>query len=801
MNTNYSPCFLLKWVCLTLPGWFFCVHAYTQVNLFTENFGTGTAFPAGWTASACCNTYSVIATGAAGGYTGASLGSNVIIITTAASASKTVTYDNSLSTAGYYDITVLWGARRQNTSAPTSNFSWSSDGATYNPVTYTHTAGDGTWRLDNGGTRISLPSGAENIANLRLRWEYDGTTAAVGSFRFDDVTVEGCNTALTNYTFASPSLAISHDLTCAAGAQYTFTQTTDANCGGAIGTGAVCTVTFPAAINASACTGGTFNGTTITSYTVTSATQINFTTPARVNKSTAFTIVLNGITNPVTAGGTGNISVSVPNKSGGTNSYTTYNSTISACPAATNYTLTSTDVFQKNALANCTPSATDYTFTQTPPSAGAAIAAGQTVTVDFISGTNATTMTSGTYNGVAINMGTVSTTSTQVTFTTPTLVPCCGSFTFALNGITAPTAKSGTFTVTVPNITGGNDIATYAYSAYETFFSSPFAYSSIPSYASAAAAGVCYTNLVAGATYCFNFTFPSSGNIDLDWLINDPDGAGPCGSTSIYNILGTAATGCGQSGGGGSTATYSNGCTFMNNSVSTGGANPCSMVGGVIYSICYTVPAACGGLNLCPLVLCSSGPCALGTLPVQMIAFNAVAEKNAVMLNWTTASEINNAHFVIERSSDGTDYESIGKTEGAGTTNSLNNYEFSDDELPTVGNSSPILYYRIKQVDHDGKHEYFGPVSVELSDPDQWSFTLYGTYIYEAISGTLYSPEEGYYNMNVIDMQGKVVKQEKINASKGSHLLTIDMDAIEKGLYILSIDNGTSPIRRKFSKL
>ncbi len=801
MNKKYSIFFLLNCSFLLTQGLFLCTRSHGQVNLLTENFGTGTAFPAGWTASPCCNTYSVIATGATGGYAGASLNSNVIIITTAASPSKTVTYDNSFSTVGYYDITVLWGARRQNTSAPTSNFSWSSDGVTYTPVTYTHTAGDGTWRLDNGGSRISLPSGADNIANLRLRWEYDGTTAAVGSFRFDDVTVEGCNTALTNYTFSSPSLSIAHDLTCASGARYTFTQTTDANCGGVIGSGVVCTVTFPAGINAAACSGGTFNGSAIASYTVTSATQIDFTTPVRVNKNTAFTLVLNNISNPVVAGNTGNISVSVPNRSGGVNSYTTYNATVSACPAPTNYTLTAADVFQKNALANCTPLATDYTFTQTLPASGACIAAGQTATVDLIAGTNATTMTSGTYNGVAINMGTVSTTSTQVTFTTPTVAVCCAPFTFTLNGITAPVTKSGTFTVTVANITGGNDIATYAYSAYDPFFASPFAYSSIPSYASALAAGVCYTNLVAGATYCFNFTFPSSGNIDLDWLINDPDGGGPCTSTSIYNILGTAATGCSQSGGGASTATYSNGCTFMNNFVSTGGGGACAMIGGGIYSICYTVPAACGGLNLCPLVLCSSGPCAGGVLPVQLLTFDAALDEKSVLLRWVTASEINNDFFQVERSRDGINYETIGKMQGAGTINSLNNYEFSDAELPAGMIGASVLYYRLRQVDYDGKAEFFGPVSVALSPPDQWNFSLHGTFIYEHLTGILYAPGASDFNIDVIDMQGKIVKHQKINASKGSTLLNIDAEVIEKGLYIISIDNGTSAIRKKFSKL
>lgn len=95
-----------------------------------------------------------------------------------------------------------------------------------------------------------------------------------------------------------------------------------------------------------------------------------------------------------------------------------------------------------------------------------------------------------------------------------------------------------------------------------------------------------------------------------------------------------------------------------------------------------------------------------GVLPIELLSFEAFPGKDDVKLKWKTATELNNSHFDIERSGDGRNYSKIGEVKGAGTTNQVISYVFTDDSPVSRQN-----YYRLKQVDFDGAYEY-GPVEV-----------------------------------------------------------------------------------------
>ena len=97
-------------------------------------------------------------------------------------------------------------------------------------------------------------------------------------------------------------------------------------------------------------------------------------------------------------------------------------------------------------------------------------------------------------------------------------------------------------------------------------------------------------------------------------------------------------------------------------------------------------------------------------LPVELNSFNAILKENQVLLNWQTASEINNHGFEIECSFDGKNWKNIGFVQGNRTTTDLFNYSFNDKK-PLVG----VNYYRLKQLDFDGEFEYSKTVAIELS--------------------------------------------------------------------------------------
>ncbi len=94
-------------------------------------------------------------------------------------------------------------------------------------------------------------------------------------------------------------------------------------------------------------------------------------------------------------------------------------------------------------------------------------------------------------------------------------------------------------------------------------------------------------------------------------------------------------------------------------------------------------------------------------LPIELLNFNASPMKSTVLCKWTTATEINNEFFTVERSKDGKVFEELGKVNGAGNSNSQLNYSFIDKQ-PYSG----LSYYRLKQTDFNGKYTYFNIVSV-----------------------------------------------------------------------------------------
>ncbi len=99
-------------------------------------------------------------------------------------------------------------------------------------------------------------------------------------------------------------------------------------------------------------------------------------------------------------------------------------------------------------------------------------------------------------------------------------------------------------------------------------------------------------------------------------------------------------------------------------------------------------------------------------LPVELISFDGFNTNEGVLLEWQTATEVNNYGFDVERrSSSLIEWDKIGFVQGHGTTNSPKNYEFTDSELL----NSESVDYRLKQIDNDGKFTYSKVITVDLS--------------------------------------------------------------------------------------
>ncbi len=162
-------------------------------------------------------------------------------------------------------------------------------------------------------------------------------------------------------------------------------------------------------------------------------------------------------------------------------------------------------------------------------------------------------------------------------------------------------------------------------------------------------------------------------------------------------------------------------------------------------------------------------------IPVELTDFKAKLTNTTTVLTWQTASERNNKAFNIERSTDGTTFATIGNVKGNGTTSTVNNYTFTDDK-PVNG----VNYYRLRQIDNDGKETVSKVVSVVLS---KHNFVLHNTLVHDVLNITV--SEDAEVPLSIFTISGQLMTTTTV---KGNVLLNLSNFA--SGLYIIKTATG-----------
>jgi hypothetical protein len=169
-------------------------------------------------------------------------------------------------------------------------------------------------------------------------------------------------------------------------------------------------------------------------------------------------------------------------------------------------------------------------------------------------------------------------------------------------------------------------------------------------------------------------------------------------------------------------------------------------------------------------------------LPVELSDFRAQATQEGVLLQWATASERNASHFVVERSSDGRYFTKIGKVEAMGNSTGFHRYAFLDKNptasIPLEGGRG-VIYYRLRQVDFDGKEELSKVVAIDMKDTRLRAYP-------NPVSGgelTLYFPENLNESMTVqlFDSTGRLARSTVM----GSGTFSLDITGLAAGVYTL----------------
>lgn len=172
-------------------------------------------------------------------------------------------------------------------------------------------------------------------------------------------------------------------------------------------------------------------------------------------------------------------------------------------------------------------------------------------------------------------------------------------------------------------------------------------------------------------------------------------------------------------------------------------------------------------------------------VPVELSFFSAQLIDRDVILNWTTATELNNQGFEIEYSIDNENFSMIGFVQGFGTTTEMKSYSFRISDV-----AAGVQYYRLKQMDFDGTSTIYN--SVEVTGPVPNTFMLNQNHPNPFNPSTTISfslPVESNVTIKLFNMIGQEVAQiAKNNFQAGSHNVEFNAKDLSSGAYIYTLE-------------
>ena len=171
-----------------------------------------------------------------------------------------------------------------------------------------------------------------------------------------------------------------------------------------------------------------------------------------------------------------------------------------------------------------------------------------------------------------------------------------------------------------------------------------------------------------------------------------------------------------------------------------------------------------------------------GSLPVKLLSFEGKNSNEGNMLNWVTTEEVNNDYFAVERSSDARKFKEISRVAGLTILSNSNNYHFTDTDFVMGKN-----YYRLKQVDKDGKYAY--SKTIAISSDNIFGAKLYPNPVQATV--TIELPNSGIKSVEVriVNMLGiDVYKKQNVSLNGGK--LSQDIGKLQSGLYRLVVSGA-----------
>jgi hypothetical protein len=180
---------------------------------------------------------------------------------------------------------------------------------------------------------------------------------------------------------------------------------------------------------------------------------------------------------------------------------------------------------------------------------------------------------------------------------------------------------------------------------------------------------------------------------------------------------------------------------------------------------------------------CSTTPVPVVWLDIDVITLN----HGTNLLTWSTAQEIDNSHYSIERSIGNTEFSEIGTTPGRGTVTEISEYEYHDNIVTTEA-----VYYRVKQTDFSGEYDYSRTVVISQS-PDNGKISLSPNPASGTIQVDLSTLQLKKALIKITDLKGSVVYEETVDGRIS--IAEINLSGLNEGIYMLTINHEGAPVK------
>lgn len=198
----------------------------------------------------------------------------------------------------------------------------------------------------------------------------------------------------------------------------------------------------------------------------------------------------------------------------------------------------------------------------------------------------------------------------------------------------------------------------------------------------------------------------------------------------------------------------------------------------------------CHYFNDYRLVVAAGGP-----MPVKLTSFDGTYANGVATLKWQTSQEINNDRFELYRSYDGNNFELAATIAGAGNSSITKNYSYQDRI-----NLDGSVYYKLKQVDIDGKFSFSNIVRLSSSDNNA-SFKVYPNPIENNFTVSFSAPKTGEATLLIRSTNGQTVYRKSISVIKGANSVSITGQQLSSGMYYITVTNDEINYNAKLQKL